>query len=195
LPTDRAWKWAVAILLPVTAVVIMAVAWFSKEEESPAQAGGTGAMGQTGMPSGDIGGMELMNQVQREIDALKATLKQNPNHASALLRLANLYHDAGMYPQAIDYYTKLLAVDSTQVDARVDMGTCYFESGQPQEAIRQVEIALNQNPTHRNALYNLGVIQASTGNVEEARRYWNRVIELYPESETAAHAKENLKRL
>lgn len=198
LSADRAWKWAVAILLPTAAIVIMAVAWFSKEEGQTSPGGGEeerGAMGQTGTPPGDAGGMEMMNQVQKEIDALKETLKQNPNHRGALLRLANLYQDAGMYPQAIDYYTKFLVVDSTNVDARVDLGTCYFNVGQHREAIMQGEIALKQNPTHRNALYNLGVIHASAGNIEEARRYWNRVIELHPDSETAAHAKENLKRL
>ena len=45
------------------------------------------------------------------------------------------------------------------------------------------------------ALYNLGAIAATRGEVIKAKDFWNEVIEINPESETGKLAKESLAKL
>lgn len=197
---ERTPRRPAVIVVPAVVVLVAVAAWlytqtgtFSDPAGSPP--GGSVAGGQAmGGPSPGAGS-GAMNQTHQEIDALREELKANPNKPSALVRLGNICQDAAMYEQAIHYYTKFLSVDSTDADVRVDMATCYHELGQDDEAIRQVDKALTFKPAHKNALYNRGVISLSAGKPDDARKFWNRVIELYPESESAASAKENLRRL
>jgi hypothetical protein len=45
------------------------------------------------------------------------------------------------------------------------------------------------------ALYNLGAVAATRGEVIKAKDFWNRVIEINPDSETGKLAKESLTKL
>ncbi len=55
-------------------------------------------------------------------------------------------HDAGQYPQAVQYLEYGLTLDPSQWQARQYLGNCYVQLGRAREAISQFEAVLSVNP-------------------------------------------------
>jgi len=101
-----------------------------------------------------------------------------PAEYGALVSRGNRLMDAGAYFEAIDHYTRALAVDSSDPGVIVDLGVCYHNVGDSEEAIRQFGRALVIEPRHAYALFNMGVVYQSLGRIDDTRTYWRRFIEL-----------------
>jgi tetratricopeptide (TPR) repeat protein/ribosomal protein L40E len=136
--------------------------------------------------------LESNSQIMAEIDKLRDKVKSNPDDMASTLRLANLLHDVHIFDQAIDYYRRYLAKNESDPDARVDMAICLFELGKADEAIAEMEKALTYSPNHQLALYNLGIVHLTLGNLEKAREYFNRCIDVNPSAEVSQKAKRIL---
>jgi Tfp pilus assembly protein PilF len=54
---------------------------------------------------------------------------------------------------------------------------------------------LTFDPKNQMALYNLGAVAATRGDVKKAKDFWNQVIEINSGSETGKLAKESLTKL
>ncbi|NTU71789.1 MAG: tetratricopeptide repeat protein [Coriobacteriia bacterium] len=106
------------------------------------------------------------------LDAL-GTLQANPNDSEALLKMANIFFDqseAAMQSdagtaitfgeQGIRYYERYLAVSPGDSNARADLATLYFNTGQTDRAIREVGSVLQADGSHLRANYNLGIFYA-----------------------------------
>jgi tetratricopeptide (TPR) repeat protein len=88
-----------------------------------------------------------------------------------------MYHDVRLFPKAIAMYEHYLELNPSNVEARVDLGTSYFElsfedTTKKRECIAaakdEVERALSYAPNHQLALFNLGIILLHTGDVDKA---------------------------
>ncbi len=131
-------------------------------------------------------------QIMAEIDRLRDRVNSNPDDMASTLRLANLLHDVHIFDQAVEYYRKYLAKNESDPDARVDMAICLFELGKADEAIAEMEKALTYSPNHQLAFYNLGIVHLTLGNLEKAREYFNRCIDVNPSAEVAQKARRIL---
>ncbi len=131
-------------------------------------------------------------QIMAEIDRLRDRVNLNPDDMASTLRLANLLHDVHIFDQAVEYYRKYLAKNESDPDARVDMAICLFELGKADEAIAEMEKALTYSPNHQLAFYNLGIVHLTLGNLERAREYFNRCIDVNPSAEVAQKARRIL---
>jgi tetratricopeptide (TPR) repeat protein len=127
-----------------------------------------------------------------DIKVLEDKLSANPDDSQALLQLANLQLDSGMFELAILNYKKYLAKLPSDVDARVDMGVCYFNLKNYDEAIVVMSKAIQYNPKHQLAYINLGIVNMSAGNTDEAKKNWQKAFDLNPGSENGIKAKELL---
>jgi tetratricopeptide (TPR) repeat protein len=94
------------------------------------------------------------------------------------------------------YRDKLIAEDSTpalrimkvikaqvaknpnEAILRVRLGEAYAAAGQPQNAIEQFNAALKIEPKHTGALIDLGVLAQGQNRLDEARAYYQKVIDL-----------------
>lgn len=148
--------------------------------DSPAAAGGQPAdtAGGAATPAGDGGGEASATQLYRTAleqfrrgaygtarSGLRAFLSQHPDHDLA--------------PDA-QYYV-------AETFARTD---------QPQKALDAYSRVVELYPGSRRAataLYKSGVLEAQRGNMEDARVYFSRVVEGYPDSDEADLARERLK--
>jgi tetratricopeptide (TPR) repeat protein len=135
---------------------------------------------------------EINSEIMAEINKLRERVNSNPDDIQATLKLANLLHDVHIFDQAVEYYRRYLERNESDPDARVDMGICLFELGKVNEAIAEMEKALSYAPNHQLALYNLGVVNLVTGNVEKAREYFNKCIDVNPNADVAQKAKRML---
>ncbi|MEW6061253.1 MAG: tetratricopeptide repeat protein [Bacteroidota bacterium] len=130
--------------------------------------------------------------VLNEIRNLEVRVKANPNDSEALLQLANRLHDAKFYPRAIETYKQFLLLQPNNADARVDMAICYFETGDTKQAVSEIESVLQREPTHQMAAFNLGVIQLSSGNLPEAKKWLKKAVDIDSLSPAGQRARELL---
>ena len=149
-------------------------------------AGGAGGSDAAGLPPGhpDTGGPgsdQMMTMVFEEINALKEAVAKNPRDSRSLLRLANLYHDAAKYDQAVDLYGQALALTPDDVNARTDMGICLRELGRPDDAIAEFRKSISTDPRHWQSWLNLGVVNLfDKQDVASAAEAFAKVEELNP---------------
>jgi len=73
--------------------------------------------------------------------------------------LGNMLYDAGRYAEAVGPYQAAFAGDSRNVNLSTDLGTAFWYSGKPDEAITQFNKSLAINPTHPQTLFNLGIVK------------------------------------
>jgi tetratricopeptide (TPR) repeat protein len=143
-------------------------------------------------PSGDAGGASdagsiaaptqnaaPMAAVREQIDTLKKRIAANANDFEALVQLANLYMDAAKYPQAIDYYSRALAVRE-EPNVRTDLGICYKQSGKSDEALAAFKQVSEESPASWQAIYNLAIMYGELHRFDDARVELAKLKQLRP---------------
>ena len=93
-----------------------------------------------------------------EVAKLREILELDPDNAEALKRLGNLYHDARMWPQAVEFYEKAVALTPNDPNLLTDLGTCYGGVGRNDEAVAMFAKANNIDPNHWQSLFNTVII-------------------------------------
>jgi tetratricopeptide (TPR) repeat protein len=140
--------------------------------------------------------------IVKEIESLQEALKTEPKNSTALLRLANLYYDTRAFASAIMMYDRYLEINPANPDARVDLGTAYFEMALRDSMNReqyltaakeQMVRALSVNPRHQLAHYNLGMVSLRGGNLEEANDWFRKCAAIDSNTETGRRALQLVK--
>lgn len=143
-------------------------------------------------PVGNNQGSGVDLSRMNEIKTLEDKISANPEDSQALLQLANLKHDSGMFESAILNYKTYLEKNPSDADARVDMGVCYFSLKNYNEAISEMKKAIQYSPKHQLAYINLGIVSMSAGSSDDAKKFWQKAVDLNPGSENGLKAKELL---
>lgn len=137
--------------------------------------GTTAAVLPPGHPAIDDGAM---------VQALEQQAKSNPSDPAPPLKLGDYLYDHGKYEQAIIWYEKAVQLDPTNVNASTDLGTCYFNVGRGDDALRQFHHSLAIEPRHQPTLYNIIVVQMEAKHdykaAEEAWDTLHRMNAAYP---------------
>ena len=136
----------------------------------------------------------VLSEQQETILDLLLRLEENPTDTSALLDLGNEYYNfsehSGSQPiadLARRYYTQYLAIEPENDDVRTDLAITYFVLGDTDRAIQEVSIALQSQPDHVNANYNLGIFYwRGRGDLARAAAQFRRAIELTENSGDSA---------
>jgi cytochrome c-type biogenesis protein CcmH/NrfG len=108
-------------------------------------------------------------------------MAQNPKDPKPPLRLANFLYDQKHFAQSIEWYQKALALDPSDVDARTDMGTAYFNNGNPDAALEAYRKSLEINPHHTQTMFNLIIVEMEgKHDLAAARKAWARLHQQDP---------------
>jgi len=138
---------------------------------SGAAASATGALPQ-GHPPVDV---------DTAIRMVQGEMARNPKDRKLPLGLANFLYDQKRFAQSIEWYQKALALDPSNVDARTDMGTAYFSSGNTDEALEAYRKSLEIDPHHEHTLFNLIVVELEgKHDLATARKAWARLHQQNP---------------
>lgn len=137
-----------------------------KQTAAPVPAAGNLGMGGSvvgspppqGGPMGRQGSAGQGGPMMEEIAALKAALEQDPANLPALVRLANLNHDSGKFPEAVGLYSRALEIRPDDVNVRTDMAICLRELGKVDEALAEFRTSLTHDPEHWQTWLNLGIV-------------------------------------
>jgi cytochrome c-type biogenesis protein CcmH/NrfG len=137
----------------------------------------------------------VSRSVLEKIKHLRDIVERNPSDSKSALELAKMYQDGHNLPEAIAYYEHGLQRDQQNLVARIDYSLCLYEAGKQQEAMVQNFIVLNSDARNPQALYNLGAIYANRQRSDSARYYWTKLIDVHPNDDLAAQARQNLNAL
>ena len=141
--------------------------------DSPA---GPMAPTQVGAAAGDAGA-----PMMAEIRALKQRVNDDPQDADAFVRLANLYHDGGMWDQAIGYYERALELRPGTPDLLTDMGVCFRGRKDFARALELFQRANELEPAHWQSLFNVVVVAAfDLGRFDQARATLEKLEAMEP---------------
>ncbi len=142
----------------------------------------------TGLPNG-----HPPVEVAQVIENLTQRADQNPKDPQVPLELANYLYDKRYFNVAIGWYQRALTLDRRNVNARTDLGTCYFYTGQPQQAMAEYNKALKQNPNNQPTLFNMIVVNIEgTHDLHAASKYWNELSRMNPNYPGLADIKSKL---
>jgi tetratricopeptide (TPR) repeat protein len=97
--------------------------------------------------------------------------------------------------EAIPHYEKILTINPKRSDIRFSLALIYFNQRDFNKCDEENEKVLSYDPQNQMALYNLGAVAATQGLKEKAKEYWNKVITINENTETAQLAKESLAKL
>jgi predicted negative regulator of RcsB-dependent stress response len=101
-------------------------------------------------------------------DSLARILKKNPEDVQANVEMGNVYYDTKNFTDAIGYYDKALARDSSLIDVSVDRAVAIHQAGRPDEAVRDLEAIVARHPVHAIARFDLAVIYEFQGRKADA---------------------------
>lgn len=144
-------------------------------ESGPAAAMGMGGNANvdpaTGLPAG-----HPPLEIAQIIQSYEQRARQNPQDAAVPLQLANYLYDKKYFNLAIEWYERSLKLNANEINARTDLGTCYFYTGQARQAIAEYNKSLALDPNHQPTIFNLIVVNLEgTHDLRTAAKYWNEL--------------------
>jgi tetratricopeptide (TPR) repeat protein len=82
---------------------------------------------------------------------------------------------------AIRCYSKVLELNPSNLDAKMDLGVVYAEgTAEPMKGIMMLREVVTENPFHENAQMNLGFLSMKSGQYDKARERFQKVLEINP---------------
>lgn len=97
--------------------------------------------------------MERVGELEREIAAA-------PEDPAPRLRLATLYFDAGLWPQAEQAFGRYLEVRPDDPDGLTDLGVALYQQGRYEDALARFQRAREVAPDHLQARFNEALVLA-----------------------------------
>jgi len=127
------------------------------------------------------------------VKQFKDMAAQNPKDPQVRLKLANFLYDQKQYAQALEWYQRALELDPQNVNARTDLGTAYFYTGRPQDALREYRKSLAVNPQHEPTLLNMVVVNLEgTHDLAAAQAAWDKLRKVNPNNPALESLKQKL---
>lgn len=170
-------------IITVVLVILFAAGTFDKP--SPKITGGNTQPQQNMTQGPSLADINKLNE-------LRDYVKNNPNDKDKILELGHLLMDNGYNEEAIINYDKYLSFEPKNPDVIIDKGVCYFNLEQYDKAEEIMLSGLKINPRHIIGTYNIGIVNLAKQQREKAREWFQKVIELDPNSDYARQAKQLL---
>jgi len=131
-----------------------------------------------------------------QIQTLKEIVKKDPKNLAAWVELGNLYFDTDQPKDAIDAYSRYLAVKPDNADVRTDMGIMYRKLGQFDKALEEFRKAAQGDPKHANSRYNIGIVLLhDKGDIKSAIKAWEDYLKVDPNSERAQRIRAQIEKM
>ena len=89
------------------------------------------------------------------------------------------------YQDAAVIFEQVVADDSTNVSAYLNLGVAYAQLGSPQRAIQALQRALGVDPSNSRAHYNLGILLRGRGEEEKAVEHLLAAVDSDPDNSNA----------
>ncbi len=147
----------------------------------PPAMGSAGGAPAAGSRDAGEAGEDPHNDMMARLTHLKEHLDKDPSDLAALLELADIYMQAGMMDQALDYLQRAEKSDPGNFQARLGRAMILEGTGQGDgEARTLIEGLIQDAPDRWEPQYLLALHLLNTGDPVAARRALRRLEELNP---------------
>jgi len=137
----------------------------------------------------------VSEEYKKKLAELEQAVIENPKDTIALRKYADYLSASHKMSEAIPYYEKILQVNPKRSDIRFSLAVIFFNEQEFNKCREENEKVLSYDSQNQMAYYNLGAIAATQGKKVEAKGFWNKVISINSETETAKLATESLSKL
>lgn len=144
-----------------------------------------------GSPSKD----NVKEEFWKNLEKLKADVKNNPNDTAKVYQLANYLSQSHKPGDAVELYNSILKKDPKRVDVLMRLGLVYFQQHEYDKCESVTQKIITIQPNNSQAIYNLGAVKATQGKNDEAKKIWNDIIKRFPGTEAAEFAKTSIANL
>ncbi|HEY0781034.1 MAG TPA: tetratricopeptide repeat protein [Thermoanaerobaculia bacterium] len=151
-----------------------------------ANGGAPNAAAGVGAPVGPDGGAAGGGAPMAEIQALREQVAKNPKDADAVLKLAGMNFQIQNWQRARDLFQQYLNLRPDDPDALSDLGICYQELGDLQQALDRFHRAQKIAPTHWQSRYNEVIALATMNRFDEAGKVLKELQKLQPDNPNVA---------
>ncbi len=118
---------------------------------------------------------------ESQIVMLEKAVAQNPDDGKTWRTLGNLYFDTDRHADAIDAYTKSLAILPGNPNVLTDLGVMYRRAGQPEKAVEAFDRAIAADPGHETSRFNKGIVLLhDLQNEKGALAAWRGLLAINP---------------
>lgn len=124
------------------------------------------------------------------IKALKLMLEKEPRARNVLLNLSAILFEKGDLEEGMKYFKQLDEETVNDHSIFYNIGVLLFSKEQMDPAIEYFKKCSARNPNYIDAYYQIALAYLNLGNNEEAKKNFQKIIELAPGSDKAAQAKE-----
>jgi glycosyltransferase involved in cell wall biosynthesis/Flp pilus assembly protein TadD len=129
----------------------------------------------------DVQKMLNSGEENEAVSALERLLRTYPDHAIAHNDLGVLWYNQGNKEEALNHYEKAAQLEPHNNTFQKNLADFYYiESGRMEEALQIYVKLLDANPTDLETLIILGQICTSLKKTDDARVFYNKVLELEP---------------
>jgi tetratricopeptide (TPR) repeat protein len=136
------------------------------------------------------------NRPDSAVVAFESLLERWPESVEAVVHYGLALEEARRFEDALAQYRRAIELDPKDPTPRVNLGSLlYFNFKRTFEAKEALSAALELDPDHSDAHFNLGVLFADARMFKEAKREWEFVLDKTPDSPAGALARENLERI
>jgi tetratricopeptide (TPR) repeat protein len=133
----------------------------------------------------------LLDFAEKRPEAAKARLEpllaKTPDNPGLLILAARFYGSAGDLARAENLLRKLIEIDHTNFQAYLMLGQLYHTQRRRGEAIGTYEAILKDQPDSVPVNTIVGILQEAEGNHSEARKRYERVLQIDPQAAVAAN--------
>ncbi|HEX7182009.1 MAG TPA: tetratricopeptide repeat protein [Thermoanaerobaculia bacterium] len=134
-------------------------------------------------------------QIDKGIDTLKQVLQIAPDDVETLQTMVNVLVAAGREKEAEAYVAKLPQGTTVDPNSLLNLGIKLFNEKNLQGALEKFDRVVKENPNIAEAYYFRGLTYLGLNKAAEAKADFQKLVELDPNSQYAAEAKEFIKSL
>lgn len=122
------------------------------------------------------------SRVERDFKKVVTEIQEEPDSASARLKLAWVFYQQGNLAAAEKHYREALLIDGQSFGANLNLGVIRFDQKKYEEAIIYFKKAVEIRPKYETTYFYLGVSYYNIQKFEDALKYLLIAIKLEPAS-------------
>ncbi len=129
---------------------------------------------------------EKLQEELKNIQDWENLAENNPDQLGLWVNLGEAYRRAGRNQEAIEAFNIALEIEPRFIALQNNLANLYLIEKDTSAAVFHYESIIKRFPAFSTGWLNLGVVYASSGKIDDARRAWQKAHMYAPEDTTAA---------